>query len=62
MYYSTQYILLILIIIHASLNQELPLGYLGRPNISGCGAWTDNMSAFIDTVLKPYMEKLPSYV
>ncbi|XP_045215214.2 uncharacterized protein LOC123565411 [Mercenaria mercenaria] len=48
--------------IHKTFDPDLPLGYPGRPIISGCGALTENMSAYVDTILKPYMESLPSYV
>ena len=48
--------------IHKALDSELPLGYPGRPIVSGCGSLTENISAYIDIELKPYMESLPSYV
>ncbi|XP_053391643.1 uncharacterized protein LOC128554386 [Mercenaria mercenaria] len=48
--------------IHKTFDPDLPLGYPGRPIISGCGDLTENMSAYVDTIFKPYMESLPSYV
>ena len=48
--------------IHKELDSKLPLGYLGRPIVSGCGSLTENISAYVDSILKPHMESLPSYV
>ena len=48
--------------IHKKLDSALPLGYPGRPIVSGCGSLTENISAYIDSILKPHMESLPSYV
>ena len=47
---------------HKPYNPSLPLGYPGRPIVSACGSLTENVSAFIDSTLKPYMESLPSYI
>ena len=47
--------------IHKTYDPRLPLGYPGRPIVSACGSLTENISAFIDSVLKPHMESLPSY-
>ena len=44
------------------MDSALPLGYPGRPVDSGCGSLTENISAYIDSILKPHMESLPSYV
>ena len=41
---------------------SLSLGYPGRPIVSACNSSTDNISNYIDYVLKPLMESLPSYV
>ena len=30
--------------------------------MSACGSLTENVSAYIDTTLKPHMESLPSYI
>lgn len=48
--------------IHKQSDSNLPLGYPGRPIVSNCGSLTENISAYIDSVLKPHMESLPSYV
>lgn len=48
--------------IHKQLDSKLPLGYPGRPIVSGCGSLTENISAYLDSILKPHMESLPSYV
>ena len=48
--------------IHKTYDPRLPLGYPGRPIVSACGSLTENISAFIDSVLKPHMESLPSYI
>ena len=47
---------------HKLYNPSLPLGYPGRPIVSACGSLTENVSAFIDSILKPFMESLPSYI
>ena len=46
---------------HKPNNPSLPLGYPGRPIESACMSLTENVSAFIDSILKPHMESLPSY-
>ena len=48
--------------IHKTLDSALPLGYPGRPIVSGCGSLTENISSYVDSILKPHMESLPSYV
>ena len=48
--------------VHKVHDTKLPLGFPGRPIISGCNSLTENISFHIDTILKPYMECLPSYV
>lgn len=47
---------------HKPHDPSLPLGYPGRPIVSACGCLTENVSAFIDSILKPHMESLPSYI
>ena len=47
---------------HKELDSKLPLGYPGRPIVSGCGSLTENFSAYVDSRLKPHMEFLPLYV
>jgi hypothetical protein len=48
--------------IHKQFNSDLPLGYPGRPIVSGCGSLTEKISSYVDNILKPHMESLPSYV
>ena len=48
--------------IHKHFDSKLPLGYPGRPIVSGCGSLTENISAYLDSILKPHMESLPSFV
>ena len=43
-------------------NPSLPLDYSGRPIVFVCGILTENVSALIDSTLKPYIESLPSYI
>ena len=47
---------------HKTKNSDLPLSYPGRPIVSACGSLTENVSAFLDGILKPHMESLPSYI
>ena len=47
---------------HKEFDDSLPLGYPGRPIVSACNSSTDNISKYIDYVLKPLMQSLPSYV
>ena len=47
---------------HKPHQPDLPLGYPGRPIVSGCGSLTENISSYIDSILKPHVEKLPSYI
>ena len=44
------------------MDSELPLGYPGRSIVSGCGSLIENVSAYTDIELNPYMESLRSYV
>ena len=46
---------------HKRLDLELPLGYPGRPIVSGCGSLAENISLYVDSILKPHMESSPSY-
>ena len=48
--------------IHKSPDTNLPLRYPGRPIVSACNSPTENISKYIDHVLKPHMLSLPSYV
>ncbi|XP_053387219.1 uncharacterized protein LOC128551006 [Mercenaria mercenaria] len=48
--------------IHKEHNNELPLGFPGKPIVSGCNSITENISAYLDGILKPHMENLPSYI
>ena len=47
---------------HKEFDNNLPLGYPGRPIVSACNSSTDNISKYIDYVLKPLMQSLQSYV
>ena len=44
------------------IDASLPLGYPGRPIVSACNSSTDNISKYIDYVLKPLMQSRPPYV
>ena len=33
-----------------------------RPIISGIGCLTENMSAYVDKILQPFLQKIPSYI
>ncbi len=48
--------------IHKEPDCSLPLQYPGRPIVSACNASTVNISQYVDYVLKPSMQTLPSYV
>ena len=48
--------------IHKSCDDTLPIGYQGRPIVSACNLHTDHVSKYIDYILKPHMQSLPSYV
>ena len=48
--------------IHKSPDTNLPLRYPGRLIVSACNSPTENISKYIDHVLKPHMLSLPSYV
>ena len=48
--------------LHKSRDDALPLGYPGRPIVSACYSHTDHVSKFIDYILKPHMQSLPSYI
>jgi hypothetical protein len=43
-------------------NESLPIGYPGRPIVSACNSYTENISKYLDLILQPYMKSLPSYV
>ena len=47
---------------HKPLDKNLPLQYPGRPIVSVCNFFTENISKYIDYVLKPLMFNLPSFV
>ena len=47
---------------HKERDEKLPIGYPGRPIVSACNSSTDNISKYVDYVLKPLMQSLPSYV
>ena len=47
---------------HKERDDNLPIGSPGRPIVSACNSSTDNISKYIDYVLKPLMQSLPSYV
>ena len=48
--------------IHKSRDDALPLGYPGHPIVSACKSHTDHVSKYIDYILKPHMQSLPSYI
>ena len=47
---------------HKPPDKNLPLQYPGRPIVSACNSITENISKYIDYVLKPLMFNLPSFV
>ena len=47
---------------HKERDESLPKGYPGRPIVSACNSSIDNISKYVDYVLKPLMQSLPSYV
>ncbi|XP_053391470.1 uncharacterized protein LOC128554246 [Mercenaria mercenaria] len=48
--------------IHKQPDNNLPMQYPGRPIVSAFSSPTENISKYIDYILKPYMIGLPSYV
>jgi hypothetical protein len=48
--------------IHKKSDDNLPLKYPGRPIVSGCNSPTENISKYVDYILKPHMFNLPSFV
>ncbi|XP_045188274.1 uncharacterized protein LOC123546150 [Mercenaria mercenaria] len=48
--------------IHKSPDINLPIQYPGRPIVSACNSPTENISKYMDFILKPHMINLPSYV
>ena len=47
---------------HKQHQDHLPIGYPGRPIVSACNSYTENISKYIDYILQPYMKSLPSFV
>ncbi|XP_060600672.1 uncharacterized protein LOC132754094, partial [Ruditapes philippinarum] len=47
---------------HKQPNADLPLKYPGRPIVSACNSPTENISKYLDSILKPYMFRLPSFI
>jgi hypothetical protein len=52
----------ILLKIHKDYIKSLPIGYPGRPNVSACNSYTENISKYFNFILLPYMKLLPSNV
>ena len=48
--------------IHKEHNETFPIGYPGRPIVSACNSYTENISGFIDENLQPHVKNLGSYV
>jgi hypothetical protein len=48
--------------IHKKIDSALPIGYPGRPIVSACNSPTENISKYIDYVLRPHVMNLPSYI
>ena len=44
------------------MDSALPLGYPSRPIVSGCGSITENISSYVDSILKPHMESLKTHL
>ena len=44
---------------HNNFDASLPLGYPSRPIVPACNSSTDNISKYINYVLKPLMQSLP---
>ena len=47
---------------HKQYQENLPIGFPGRPIVSACNSYTENISKYIDYILQPYIKSLPSYV
>ena len=47
---------------HKLYDDNLPLGYPGRPIVSASSSCTENISKYCDFILNPFMQMLPSYV
>ncbi|XP_060559766.1 uncharacterized protein LOC132719850 [Ruditapes philippinarum] len=47
---------------HKSYDEKLPLGYPGRLIVSACSSSTENIAKYLDFILNPYMQTLPSYI
>ena len=48
--------------IHKEHNETFPIGYPGRPIVSACTSYTENISGFIDEILQPHVKNLGSNV
>ena len=47
---------------HKQYQENLPIGFPGRPIVSACNSYTEKISKYVDYILQPYMKSLPSYV
>ena len=47
---------------HKERDESLTIGYPSRPIVSACNFSTDNISKYVDYVLKSLGQSLPSYV
>ena len=47
---------------HKHYQENLPIGFTGRPIIPACNSYTENISKYNDYNLQPCMKNLPSYV
>ncbi|XP_053383797.1 uncharacterized protein LOC128550001 [Mercenaria mercenaria] len=48
--------------IHKTFDDNLPLGYPGRPIVSAYDSCTDHISKYVDHILQPFVQSLPSYI
>ena len=47
---------------HKEFDDNLPLGFPGRPIVSAYNSSTENISKYLDSILNPYVQCLSSYV
>ncbi|XP_053391365.1 uncharacterized protein LOC128554143 [Mercenaria mercenaria] len=48
--------------IHKTFDDNLPLGYPGRPIVSAYDSCMDHISKYVDHILQPFVQSLPSYI
>ena len=53
---NTNTLILCITKIHNQFDSKLPIGYPGTSIVSGCGSLTENILAYVDSMLKRRME------